>query len=389
MAGVLFVVWDGGGTVAPALGVARRLADRGHDVRVLGSRWLGTAVAATGARFVPFDRTPEPDPAPGRAIEDELGAYFDLWFGLTTCGDLESVLADEPADVLVIDCMFANLVAFAERRGVPAVVLAHLFYQPAVDGRWLDGWTWAIDALNDVRSELGLDSFTTDRSLWGQAWSRAQRVLVATLDTFDYPAAHRHDNVRYVGPIRDEPEGTGLYALPDELAGTDPLVLLSLSSSYQHQEAVLERAMQALSALPVRTLVTVGRGMRVDDVRSVGGAVVRQWVSHEAVLPHASLVVTHGGHGTTMAALAAGVPLVCLPMGRDQHLVADRVAACGVGSVVAADASVADIRDAIMQALASPDHRDAAARVSGEIAALGAGRVAVEEIEAAVASGTS
>lgn len=52
----LFVTWDGGGNVPPVLGVARRLAARGHAVRVLAEPCLREAVAQVGAAFVPFSR---------------------------------------------------------------------------------------------------------------------------------------------------------------------------------------------------------------------------------------------------------------------------------------------------------------------------------------------
>ncbi|HEX2204861.1 MAG TPA: hypothetical protein VHG91_16245, partial [Longimicrobium sp.] len=52
----LFVTFEGGGNVPPVLGLARRLAARGHDVRVLAEPCLRGAVEEAGARFVPFAR---------------------------------------------------------------------------------------------------------------------------------------------------------------------------------------------------------------------------------------------------------------------------------------------------------------------------------------------
>ena len=57
----------------------------------------------------------------------------------------------------------------------------------------------------------------------------------------------------------------------------------------------------------------------------------RAYIPHRALLPHAQLVVTHGGIGTIMAAFDAGVPLVCLPLGRGQPGNAARVAELGAG----------------------------------------------------------
>jgi UDP:flavonoid glycosyltransferase YjiC (YdhE family) len=57
------------------------------------------------------------------------------------------------------------------------------------------------------------------------------------------------------------------------------------------------------------------------------------------------VVVTHAGHSTACYALAMGVPLVCMPMGRDQFMVADRVATVGAGVVVAQEAAPEAISD--------------------------------------------
>lgn len=83
---------------------------------------------------------------------------------------------------------------------------------------------------------------------------------------------------------------------------------------------------------------------------------IHDLLPHGAVLPHAAAVVTHAGHSTVMAALADGVPMVCMPMGRDQHSNAARVAALGVGSTISSDASSTEIRDALHEVLSNESY---------------------------------
>jgi UDP:flavonoid glycosyltransferase YjiC (YdhE family) len=71
---------------------------------------------------------------------------------------------------------------------------------------------------------------------------------------------------------------------------------------------------------------------------------VVRFVPHDEVLPSADLLVTHAGHGTVMAGVTYGVPMLCIPMGRDQPLIADRVARLGLGSVLGPNAAAADIQ---------------------------------------------
>jgi UDP:flavonoid glycosyltransferase YjiC (YdhE family) len=103
---------------------------------------------------------------------------------------------------------------------------------------------------------------------------------------------------------------------------------------------------------------------------------------HGAILPYAAAVVTHAGHSTVMAALADGVPLVCMPMGRDQHTNAERVAALGVGRAISSDAPSAEIRDALHEVVTNESYRHAARRMAAAITDLGRGERAVSELEA-------
>ena len=56
-----------------------------------------------------------------------------------------------------------------------------------------------------------------------------------------------------------------------------------------------------------------------------------RFVPHGPILARASVAITHGGMGVTQKALAAGVPVVAVPFGRDQPEVARRVEVAGAG----------------------------------------------------------
>jgi UDP:flavonoid glycosyltransferase YjiC (YdhE family) len=108
---------------------------------------------------------------------------------------------------------------------------------------------------------------------------------------------------------------------------------------------------------------------------------------HREVLEHAAAVVTHAGHGTVIKSLAAGVPVVALPMGRDQPDNAARLVAAGAGVALKPSAKVAAIRDAVADVLATPSYTAAARRLAAAIAAEAHPDRAVAELEA-LAQGT-
>jgi UDP:flavonoid glycosyltransferase YjiC (YdhE family) len=92
------------------------------------------------------------------------------------------------------------------------------------------------------------------------------------------------------------------------------------------------------------------------------------FVPHRAVLPHASLMVSHAGWQTINASLADGVPLLCIPDGRDQPDNALRVVSAGAGMRIPKRSSPRRIRRAIVQALADPAMREAAGRMAQALA---------------------
>ena len=179
--------------------------------------------------------------------------------------------------------------------------------------------------LNGIRAEYGLAPVA---DLFEQL-DHLARVLVLSSAGFDFPT-RLPPNVRYVGPQLDDPDWAagGDDWRPD---GDGPLVLVAMSSIYQRQVDLLGTVAIALGSLPVRAVITTGRAVRPDVVPAPGNVRVVRAAPHRDVLREASVVVTHAGHGTVLKTLSAGVPLVCIPMGRDQHANTTRVLRLGAG----------------------------------------------------------
>lgn len=138
---------------------------------------------------------------------------------------------------------------------------------------------------------------------------------------------------------------------------------------YLHAEKAPQRRIIAvLSGLPVRRLVTLGPAMR-DEIFALPPNVRAELCRpHLLAFPHADLVITHGGHGTVITALSFGVPVVCVPMGRDQCDNAARVVWRGAGACSSKRASATQLRRAIQYAREEPRFREGARRVREGIA---------------------
>ena len=136
----------------------------------------------------------------------------------------------------------------------------------------------------------------------------------------------------------------------------------------------------------MKSVVTLGHGLGADEITAPASTIVLPYVPHREVLPHVSLVVTHAGLGTVNVALEFGVPMVCMPMGRDQFANAERVVALGCGLSIEAEASVDVIRAAISGATRSASIRDASRRMAAIMRRYERGRLAVRELEGMLAS---
>jgi UDP:flavonoid glycosyltransferase YjiC (YdhE family) len=157
----------------------------------------------------------------------------------------------------------------------------------------------------------------------------------------------------------------------------------------RYEEDLLQRVADALGRLPVRGLVTTGPAVDPAAIRAPSNVDVRRWVRHADVLPSCSAVLTHGGHGTVIKALAAGVPLVVAPLGRDQPDNAARVVRAGAGLRVSRKASVTDLQKALGRVLDEPRFRAAARRMAATLAAERDESLVVDELERTAMGGTA
>lgn len=413
----LFVTFEGGGNVPPVLGVARRLAARGHRVRVLTEPCLRAAVEEAGARFVPFTRhfTREDrarDLIGDSAAKTPIGAlkrtFANLVFGPAriVAEETRRAMDGERPDAVVADVLMPGALVAAEAAGIPRVVLFHMpeylpgpgrpaagpGFLPRADlaGRLRDGVMTRLffgqvkpflPAYNDARRAMGLAPLRTPQELIGQ-FHAADLRLIQTSEAFDFPITPPPPNVRYVGPVLDDPDWAGEWRSPWPGSDPRPLVVASLSTTFQDQRGLLQRIITALGTLEVRGLVTLGPAMAGERFDLPANVVAVASAPHARVLPHAAAMVTHGGHGTVMRALVAGVPLLCLPMGRDQDDNAARVVARGAGLRLRPSASPARIAAALRRLLHEPAFRTQASHLGRIIQQDAASDRAIQELEA-------
>lgn len=346
----LIATWQAGGATQVAIGLGRLLGRCGHRVRIFGPAELASRVAAAGC--VHRASPPGIELDLRRPAEDQWDALRRVWFGRELAEAFIAELARERADAVVIDYLLRSVAAGAELVGVPSALLVHTIYgfhggagdDEATRQRW-------YEPVNASRVELGLDPLPTGPDSVTVALVRRAGVgiVVVPREFDDWPEPPA--NVVHVGPLTDDPSDPtwdSPWADDDER----PLVVVTLGTTYMAHEAVLGRIAEALDPARLRVLICTGSDLSPDQVSVRDGVEVRAYVPHGAVLPGAALAVTHAGTGTLLAAFAAGVPVVCLPLGRDQPANAQRVVELGLGRSLSPDSSPAEIRAAVDEVLA-------------------------------------
>jgi UDP-glucoronosyl and UDP-glucosyl transferase len=331
------------GSLVPFLESAVR---QGHDVLVVGPPTLdprgfpfrvGEAPPEEELRPV-WDSMPRQPPAQGEVVV--VGHIFARLNVQAMLGPITEAIEEwRPELILREPAEFASAIA-AEMHGVPhARVAAGLtlveegalaFAAPGID-----------EARDGVVEAIAASPYLT-------CW----------------PASADHGPIkahRFADPAID----LATSPLPEWWPGDSrPLVYVtfgSVTAAVPPAAVAYPKALEAVDGLDARVLLTTGHELDLGPApRNVH---VERWVDQADILGEAAVVVGHGGSGTTLGALAAGVPQVVAPLFADQPYNAARVAVVGAGVVSSLDG----LRRSAERVLGDPRFRIAARRVADEM----------------------
>lgn len=168
-------------------------------------------------------------------------------------------------------------------------------------------------------------------------------------------------------PLADPPP------LPVEFEDSErPLVYVTLGTFSNSNLEMFRLIIRAAASLPVNVLATVGRDNAVEELGPVPASVrVEQFVPQAQVLPHCAAAVHHAGSGTMFGILAHGLPSVAVPQSADNFGNGERLAAAGAAvNLMPGAVSEESVAAALRSVLDGASHRDSAAAIAAEIAAM-------------------
>jgi UDP:flavonoid glycosyltransferase YjiC (YdhE family) len=320
------------GHVFPAIALGRALAGRGHEVTIETWEERRAAVEGAGLGFAAAEEyrmfpPPDPDSAEGAHAAEAARALLPLLEEMRPHAVVSDILTLAPA-------------LAAEVAGVPrATLIPHIYpvvepglpffamgLQPPRTPLGRRVWRAGQRALN-IGLEQGRGDLNRQRERLGLSHTERfhggispDLALVGTFPQLEYPRRWPA-GVEVTGPMSFEVPHAEIELPP----GDDPLVLVAPSTAHDSRNHLVRTALAALASEPVRVVATTNRVMPQSPIEVPGNARLVDWLSYSQVMPAASLVISHGGHGTVARAFAAGTPVLISPFIGDMSETAMRV----------------------------------------------------------------
>ncbi|GIF69946.1 oleandomycin glycosyltransferase [Asanoa ishikariensis] len=384
MSTIAFVNIPMHGRVNPTLPVVAELVRRGQSVTYHTSPSFGAEVTAAGATLClyPGGDQPLPDPPTPATLLAGLAQ--------TAVAVLPTVLTDlrrTRPDLIVHDaaCLWGAIAArelgvpavssfttFAFNRQVPSPTRGSWGLLAAARPRTLRAFLrsqWDLHRRFDARGLPLLDLGNIAEPL----------NLVYTSREFQLGAENFDASFRFVGPSIGARRPDPSFPIDDL---KEPVVYASLGTVFNAEPRLLRSLATALSPLAGTVVVSTGQ----TDPAALGplpaNVLARRTVPQLEVLERASLFVTHGGMNSVNEAMHAGVPMLVVPQGAEQPLVAARVVELGAGLTIRTEeVEVLVVRELAQRLLYEPRFRAAADQLRAAQRAAGGYQRAADELE--------
>lgn len=383
---MLFCTTANDGHFGPLLVLARAAVAAGHTVRVAAPQSFAATVAGVGLPHVPFDDAPQElvGPVMGRlptlsfdeaneTVVREVFGRIDAQAALPLVR--EAVEAWRP-DVVVREPAELGSLAAAVSAGVP-----HL--QVTIGMTEMTRMLAAL--LPEPLTELARVAMLPPDSLIDAVAS--EPLLSSVPESLDRAGDHTYVEDSVAFRFRDEPPTRSHTPLPAWGDPAMPLVYVtfgSVTGSLPPFARVFRDALDGLADLPIRVFMTVGRRVDIAGLGPVpANARVEAWWPQSDVLADAALVLGHGGYGTTMGAVSAGVPQVVAPIFTSDQVINSRhVASAGIGrSMTPGPDVVARACREVPAVLADARYTENARSVAAQVGSLPSSEEAITTIE--------
>lgn len=390
------------------LRTAQAAQQMGHTVRWASGKPVRRMVEAAGIEFVGVPKTGwrwPPPPMPDDATPEEQARLrytraLDTWLSEDLIAEavphLQAAIDAFQPDVVANEPFLSATGLAAEMAGVPMAVCGWPASPPTTHDQLLP-----VQQALSAESRGRIERLNTQFGVRGANWADGATPTVQSPHlhvSYFSPAWHTGEaafmaQTAFVGGTARLPEGPRpdwLDDLPDA-----PAVFITLGSTFTGDLGFFALAAQAAAANGAIPLVVLGsHPLPADDKERLkralpGGTRLLAWVDYDHVLPRCSLIIHHGGMGTTHAAILHGLPQLIVPHAADQRVQANRAARATVGlHLTVRDAQQGQLKAGVRALLADAPVAQKVAALREGFAALG-GAERAAELLAEVAAGGS
>jgi UDP:flavonoid glycosyltransferase YjiC (YdhE family) len=392
---ILFTTTSGMGHFHPLVPLAKAALKAGHEVAFACSQSLCPFVETSGFRAFATEDDTSPDPERTAIMERVMqmpsGASrrfawtTDVFIGLSARRSLPNLVSLcrrwKPDLIVHEEVEFAGVIA-AEALELPHVAIQVVY--PFAHQERAEFVAAVAPRLDELRATFGLSS--------DPEMQTAHRYLYLSFD----PPSLLDPNV--VMPPATQHLRTEVFdhssheVVPEYLEGEveRPLLYATLGTEAPKLPnifpSVYQTLLEGLHTQKGTVVLTLGRNRDPKDLGEQPAHVhLERYIPQSLLLPHADVIVTHGGHNTILAALKAGLLLVLVPLFADQPANAKRCVELGVGQMIAqADLTPENVQRAVREVLSDKRYRDNAKRIQGGIAALPGLEYGIKRLEGLV-----
>jgi len=369
---VLFTCVVGYGHFHPMVPLARAFQAAGHEVEFATDPDLSPYVASLGFKAHPaglnhvevLSRYLVINPALRELPASERIRY---WFGgmfaqirvPPMLAELQPILKEGRFDLLIHGSMEMAGGIAAEVAGIP-----HAEHSVGVM-RPTELVELALEDLAVIGRAAGVDN----PDLGGR---RGELYIALCPPTLEDPDIAAVPNVQHLRPIGfDESPGALLPASVGMLARR-PTIYVTLGTVFNEALHLFSAILEGLREADYNIIVTIGKG---GDPAALGtlptNVLIERYIPQSLLLPCCDLVISHGGSGTMLGAVNAGLPQLAIPQAADQFINAAAIVRAGLGlSLEPPGFSSEAVRRGTSQLLNERGFGDRSRQVATEISAM-------------------
>jgi MGT family glycosyltransferase len=418
------------GHLNPMLSIGRILISAGHEVAVLTSDIFRRNAEEIGASFhsLPYGanldfrkiETVIPDiaqipPGPQRRVALLANLFVDVV--PSQSAGLNRVLADYPADVILVDNTFFGIfpMLLGPRSARPPIAVCGTMFlhaprddgapsflglPPASTPAELESYSAmaaeqdklvnlpVLDRLNHLLAEMG--SPPLPMNFHDAAVLLPDLFLQMTVPGFEYPRENLPASVVFAGTLPITPGQASLPDWADELDGSRKVVLVTQGTvSNLDFNQLIVPTLKALADQPDILVVVTAGGRAAEALPAPLPANVRtaDYLPFDWLLPKVDVFVTNGGYGSVNQALSHCIPVVGAGVTEDKGDVNARVAWSGAGIDLATSTPTEQmVKEAVLSILRVPTYRQKAEALAAEFFATGTRALILQKLEGLAAA---